>query len=72
MEHDVSDVSAHLRRQRSKTLPTSLLSQFRALPQFWGSRGRRYESCRPDQAGLIRTTGMSGEGGPADDRVTGG
>ena len=49
MDHEASDVSAHLRREHSKTLPTSLLSQLRALPQIWGSRGRRFESCRPDQ-----------------------
>lgn len=39
MDQEVSDVSTHLRRERSKTLPISLLSQVRALPQFWGLRG---------------------------------
>jgi hypothetical protein len=37
VDHDNSDNSAHLRRERSETLPFSLLSQVRALPQFWGS-----------------------------------
>jgi hypothetical protein len=48
VDHDTSDVSAHLRRERPQVLPFSLLSQVRALPQIWGSRGRRFESCRPD------------------------
>jgi hypothetical protein len=34
VDDEVSDVSAHLRRERSKT-SLSLLSQLRALPQFW-------------------------------------
>jgi hypothetical protein len=36
VDHEVSNVSAHLRRERSKTLRISLFSQIRALPQFWG------------------------------------
>jgi hypothetical protein len=39
VDQEVSDVSAHLRRERIQPLPMSLLSQLRALPQFWGSKG---------------------------------
>jgi hypothetical protein len=48
VDQDVSDVSAHLQRERSKTLPTLLLSQLRGVVETWGSRGRRFKSCRPD------------------------
>jgi hypothetical protein len=34
VDDEVSDVSAHLRRERSKTSLCSLFSQLRALPQF--------------------------------------
>ncbi len=64
MDQEVTDVSAHLRRERSKTLPTSLLSQLRALPQFWGSRGRRFESCRPDGKSAGQGPNHFGERGP--------
>jgi hypothetical protein len=40
VDQEISDVSAHLRRQRSKTVPMSLLSQLRALPQIWGLSGQ--------------------------------
>jgi hypothetical protein len=38
VDQDTSDVSAHLRRERSKTFLKLLLSQVRAwaLPQIWG------------------------------------
>jgi hypothetical protein len=38
VDQKVSDVSVHLRRELSKMLRISLLSQIRALTQFWGSR----------------------------------
>jgi len=49
VDHNSSNLSADLRRKRSEGLLSSLLSQLRALPQIWGSRGRRFESCYPDQ-----------------------
>lgn len=47
-------------------------SQITAAPELLGRRGRRLESCHPDQTGLIRTTGPSDESGPVDDLVAGG
>jgi hypothetical protein len=40
VDQEASDVSAHLRRERTQPLPMSLLSQLRALPQIWGPSGQ--------------------------------
>jgi hypothetical protein len=48
VDHNSSNLSADLRRKRSETLLTALLSQLRAIDEIWGSRGRRFKSCRPD------------------------
>ena len=49
MDQDVGDLSTHLRRERTQISPISLLSQLKARDEIWGSRGRRFKSCRPDQ-----------------------